>query len=218
MVRVLPVTVTVSRIRANADYVAMKFSQITVENCRSLLREHERIKRHTESCNCALLVSSRSTFFAMNSEFWAFTLSPIGYSTCTRENKTRKPSLLDVLMALYNLHRHNPHPFIHGDPRLPNLIVNNDRKTLTWIDVKSSFDVLSSPEPIAYHVQCDMNILIFSLLPSYSPDLWTSNVTLAVLVRSYSVLPTVASIKELNMHILEVYGPEINKNSKEVDL
>ena len=72
----------------------------------------------------------------------------------------KKPLLMEVVQALAGLHCHKPTPIIHGDARLPNLIIFQE--TLIWIDL-AFYEELHEPTP--RYFADDMNILIASLFP-----------------------------------------------------
>jgi tRNA A-37 threonylcarbamoyl transferase component Bud32 len=69
---------------------------------------------------------------------------------------------MEVVQALAELHCHKPNPIIHGDPRLPNLIIHD--KSLSWIDLLMNFDDIHTPIS-AILFAGDMHILIESLFP-----------------------------------------------------
>lgn len=73
--------------------------------------------------------------------------------------KRRNPSLHSVLQALALLHRHQL-PIIHGDPRLPNLLLCGQR--LVWTDLFQE-EMTTDFDPIEF--SSDMSILAGSLFP-----------------------------------------------------
>jgi hypothetical protein len=134
-------------------------------NSNQIWTEHYRLQEHVNACTCGSIAKPMSSSIMFTSQLSGFTLGPVGY-TCTREMIFEKKELTlgSVLMALFKLHRHSPNPIIHGDPRLPNLIVAGE-KTLTWIDLMqcpSLESIAITPDLIAN----DMRILVMSLFPS----------------------------------------------------
>ena len=104
--------------------------------------------------------------------------------------ENEKPSLKEVLMALYALHSHSPDPILHGDPRLPNLIITG--KGLTWIDLLHC-ELINWPIS-ASEFSIDMNILITSIFPSLNTR---DDQHLCEMIESYSANPTRDSIVAL---------------------
>ena len=94
-----------------------------------------------------------------------YMMSPVGSTTCSREmiSKTHL-SLNQVLMSLYSLHSHVP-PIVHGDPRVPNLIVTENG--LTWIDLMRA-KICEWSTTSASLFAIDMNILVESLFPFHN--------------------------------------------------
>lgn len=88
-------------------------------------------------------------------------MQTVGESTCNRDMvlKRRNPSLHSVLQALALLHRHQL-PIIHGDPRLPNLLLCGQR--LVWTDLFQE-EMTTDFDPIEF--SSDMSILAGSLFP-----------------------------------------------------
>lgn len=161
--RVVRVVSNASTRARRHEMLAMKFVQNAEGNMRDLRAEHRRLQEHAANCQCSLLAFPISDFVA-TPEACGFVMSPVGYATCTRHRvlENHDPPLEKVLMALNALHCHKPNPILHGDPRLPNLILTSEG--LTWIDVRHSevhADSISAGE-FAF----EMNTLVVSLFPS----------------------------------------------------
>ncbi len=158
---------------------ALKLVRNTDVNLVLLKKEYRRLQQHTTNCDCGLIATSTSEF-VVTPELCGFVLQPVGNATCTRQMifEDKKPSLKEVLLALYSLHSHLPRPIIHGDPRLPNLIVTGDG--LTWIDLMTCEE---ESDISAIEFSIDMNILIASLFPSQNTR---GNRHICALVNSYS--------------------------------
>ena len=137
------------------------------------------------------------------SDLCGFLLQPVGSATCTRQmifGDRKKPLLMEVVQALAGLHCHKPTPIIHGDPRLPNLIIFQE--TLIWIDL-AFYEELHEPTP--RYFADDMNILIASLFPPTKRFVDLRKDTLVeALVEAYSQNLDHDSIVELVNHLEEL--------------
>ena len=145
------------------EFFALKFVKATHSSSIQFRKEHQRLRYHTESCRCNKIVRL-SSVFEETTDLCGFLVQPVGCATCNREMifETRKLSLMEVVQALAELHCHKPNPIIHGDPRLPNLIIHD--KSLIWIDLSMNFDDIHTAIP-AFLFAGDMYILIESLFP-----------------------------------------------------
>lgn len=178
------------------DVFAMKLVQKTEDNFRELRREHRRLQEHSTDCGCCLIASPTSDF-AETSELCGFVMAPVGSATCTRQMvfEKKNPSLKEVLMALNALHRHEPHSILHGDPRLPNLIITS--KGLTWIDLRHG-ELSAGSNISAGEFALDMNILIVSLFPSLKTRV---DKYLRDIIDSYGANPNPESIGALDDYL-----------------
>lgn len=179
------------------DVFAMKIMENTTLNWTQLEEEYSRLKRHSVSCGCTLIARAVSEF-RYTSNLCGFLIQPVGAVTCTRDMIFAKhdPSLKQVLLALYRLHKHPP-PIFHGDARLPNLIMNDT--TLTWIDLRDFRMMEGGPETWVHNFAYDMTSLVTSLCPS----LVKSDVgNLRQLITSYSEGPTEGTLDALGDYLL----------------
>jgi hypothetical protein len=155
----------------------------TDANEAKLSKEHRQLENHTTSCWCAHIAKSASALVTQ-AGLCGFVLLPVG-TACTRKMvfENKKPTLTQVLTALYELYNHRP-SIIHGDPHLPNLIIVEEG--LSWIDLVE-FDGLSiAPRDISI----DIRRLVSSLYPllQLSDDecLCRLNLTAKAVIRHHS--------------------------------
>jgi tRNA A-37 threonylcarbamoyl transferase component Bud32 len=177
-----------------SDTLALKFVPNIPDSVVQLEEEHRILLDHASGCGCSLIASVSPTF-AITEESCGFLLNEVG-TTCSRELifKTKKPTLNEVLMSLHALHTHRPNPIFHGDARLPNLIVVDDR--LVWIDLMRCSNREKDSD---YRFSADMHTLVQSLFPSMKTR---DDQTLRQLIDSYSANRSPLSITELEEYLL----------------
>jgi hypothetical protein len=190
VIKVLPKAVEGSSL---SGPLALKFVQRTHKNAVQLQKEHSILQEHASRCKCGGIASVFSAF-ALNEEFCGFLLKEVG-SPCSLELifNGEKPILKKVLMSLYALHTHTS-PIFHGDARLANLIVVDDR--LVWIDLMQYDDRVVDPQ---LRFSFDMHTLVQSLLPSIKTY---DDQDLCNLIDSYSANPSPSSIEALEKYLL----------------
>ena len=126
-----------------------------------LHKEYAMLKEHEKNCtdDCTLVVRTVGSCVSLNSGFTGCLLSPVG-AGITRESMIEGDTIRSVLMALYQLHVHNP-LICHGDPRLANLIRKTD-DTLMWIDFSHCRIYKNAVD--AALIRADAQILVCSIL------------------------------------------------------
>ena len=115
---VLPTT-DVGEIMSVDSLVAVKVSQDEERMCDEL----SLLKKHADDCQCGLLARPLSMDIAHKNGLCCYALTPVGMQHVTRSIAFRSEDMLfRVFLALLGLHKHAL-PLIHGDARIPNLII-----------------------------------------------------------------------------------------------
>lgn len=167
VVAALPSNADMSKCRKR-DLIAVKVVAST--NAPHLIIELDRLKSHADQCNCPLLARPISKEISTVNGLSGYALTPVGHTRVTREIAFRNIDMLRrVVAALSQLHTHEVGgPIVHGDARIPNLIMS-DFDTLFWIDLGSSqWNLLKSSLPAMCRE--DMRVLAMSLLPLFNEN------------------------------------------------
>jgi tRNA A-37 threonylcarbamoyl transferase component Bud32 len=119
--------------------------------------EHKILKNHRDQCNCNILVTPEGDSITVEKGLCGYVMKPVGQYSAQHQLKDgiKKDLLKKILLALFALHTHKP-PILHGDPRLPNLIVNTNGDYF-WVDLMAATE---SAEGLNYGIFVDMNKLI----------------------------------------------------------
>jgi aminoglycoside phosphotransferase len=111
------------------------------------------------NCSSVVVPVSDNIICSSSTEFpklYGYLMEPVGESHVSRQYALDSVSTLsNVITALYRLHVHKP-LIIHGDSRLPNLIMN--KKSFFWVDLKPSVGLG------IYSIANDMTVLISSII------------------------------------------------------
>jgi hypothetical protein len=124
--------------------------------------EHSVLANHKKDCGCSLIVHPESEFLH-TAHLCGYLMSPVGVKPLQRNSLSNKHLKLAV-RALHGLHSHNP-IVIHGDPRLPNLILQLD-ETVVWVDLFKSHWKIGG----AFSIASDIGILIESVLGEFNAN------------------------------------------------
>jgi hypothetical protein len=175
------------------DLMALKV--VVMKNAKDLEREYEILIKHARTCGCQCLVQpvmgSFKVTMSNKPKLCGYLMTPVGDGHVLASDVLQNKNLLrKVIMALYTLHIHSP-SICHGDPRLPNLIINGIE--LFWIDVANS-----NSSSLFYQKQFDMTTLIRSI----NSDLLTENVN--DLIDEYSTNTNNDTIESLLTEIFKL--------------
>lgn len=158
--RVIPESIDLKNARLS-DMIALKV--VPILEAVSLNLEFARLKYHHLNCpECTLLAKPLCDEIVVSSELAGYILTPVGLSL--RYDvlwKNKGDWLKRVINALLLLHVHG---IAHGDPRLPNVIVNLD--SLVWIDVVGAHFNPENAMERAILFKNDMQLLLKSILHS----------------------------------------------------
>jgi len=168
VVAALPFDADMSKCRKR-DLIAVKVvADIDVAR---LTIELDRLKKHADQCNCSLLATPISETITSVNGLSGYALTPVGHTRVTREIAFGNLDMLRrVVAALCQLHTHEiGGPIVHGDARIPNLIMSTGLDTLFWIDLGSSQWNLRH-DSLPALCRKDMHVLAFSLLPLFNEN------------------------------------------------
>ena len=149
----------VRRVEQHTEKLALKVSLLN--DAHRLALEHQLLKAHKNSCGCDLLVRPQSDEIFQTTRLCGYVMSPVGVKSLQRSSLTDEHLRLAV-QALHRLHSHVP-PVIHGDPRLPNLIVL-ETGGLCWVDLSNS----QWDQSNYFNLKHDIGIFIGSVLGEFT--------------------------------------------------